>query len=498
MKYVRVFVRSATAGLLAAMALVASCAHEEDTSGLVTALAAARITEDARSYDAMPLVPAALATRKDLRGSSSIQAVANDAVPQGRSTDSLKQIFTPVRASVLIGKELVQFGGELITDVEGLLARYPGLLGMAGVAYTDNADTEHPGHIAKLTSSATFGSDGRKVEIWWSDTGGLDPLRDGVKMLELDYRIDSSTGAIDGVLFFRHLPPERTDEFSLVRLEFRKAVSGEDITRTAYVYVENHVDFKDNSDANAAFFITENADGIVVVEGGYTVQGLFMPFQDANVALSDWESTDQRVYLFNGAGSITTGKAVVNVVLPLVTQSSALESALAPFANGQPWSPGELFTDGLLYYLQNNSETYGEFGTQTLLWFLNLISGATLTGDSTQEDLIAALDSIDVDAWGAEAKQIVADLKIITGIQNPVYFEKAEFSINLVGQLDTDGLDGAAEYDQLQGLLPADFAWFTMEGLVDLDIASGEEVDLISGHTGIEAWTGINAAAPSL
>jgi len=337
------------------------------------------------------------------------------------------------------------------------------------------------------------------VEIWWSDTGS-DTLRDGKKILELDYRIDSTSGNIDGVLFFRHLPEERPTEFALVRVEFRKevtdAATGAAI-RTAHVYVENYVDFRNNTGANAAFFITENAAGVVTVEGGYTVKGLLAPFLENN-DLAGWGINDERVYLFNGAGSIASGKAVVNVVLPLRSQSGDVDGTGTPFANGQLWSLGELFTDGLLNYLNSNTETFGGFGLQTVLWFLNLISGSSLDTNSTQDEIIAALNSIDLTLWGIQAAQIINDLKVIASIKNPVYFEKTAFSINLVGQLNTSGLDGASDYDALQGELSADFTWFTMEELFNLDIAAGTSVDLISGHAGIEAWSGCNDPAPTL
>jgi len=494
----RVLFRFLSLGVIASMAFLASCAKESENN-MTTALAAALVIEDSRSYDAMPLVPAALASKKGLGGSSALQSVINDAVPQGKATNSLKQVFAPVRGSILIGKELVQFSGKLITRVEELLERYPGLATLPGVPFNDYSDLAHPGRIASLSTSGTFGAGGRKVEIWWSNTGS-DTLRDGRKILELDYRLDASTGNIDGVLFFRHLPEERPDEFALVRVEFRKEVTdpatGAAI-RTAHVYVENYVDFRNNTGANAAFFITENAAGVVTVEGGYTVKGLLAPFLETN-GLTGWGINDERVYLFNGAGSIASGKAVVNVVLPLRSQSGDVGGAVAPFANGQLWSLGELFTDGLLNYMQINTGDYGILGTQTFLWLLNYITGSSLDTDSTQDDVIAALSSINLSLWGISAAQIINDLKVITGIKNPVYFEKSAFSINLVGQLNTSGLDGASDYDALQGALSADFTWFTMEELFNLDIAAGTSVDLISGHAGIEAWTGINAPAPTL
>lgn len=488
----RALTRSLILGVIASMALLASCAKESENN-MVPALAAALVIEDSRSYDAMPLVPASLASTKGYSGGSSAQSVINDAVPQGDATNKLKQIFAPVRGSILIGKELVQFSGLLITRVEELLARYPGLATLPGVPFNDYSDAAHPGRIARLTASTTFGDDGRKVEIWWSDTGS-DTLRDGVKMLELDYRLDATSGNIDGVLFFRHLPEERPDDFALVRVEFRKevtdAATGAAI-RTAHVYVENHVDFRNNTGANAAFFITENAAGVVTVEGGYTVKGLLAPFLENN-DLTGWGINDERVYLFNGAGSIASGKAVVNVVLPLSTDS--LTST--PFANGQAWSLGELFTDGLLNYFDQTDTSWGP----SILEWLNTLTLGTISLSTDQAALEVFIDAmLNMSGLNPEALQILNKLKVIAGIKNPVYFEKTAFSINLVGQLDTDGLDDeAGDYPALQDALSADFTWFTMEELFGLSIATGASVDLIPGHVGIEAWTGINVTAPTL
>ncbi|MBP7735402.1 MAG: hypothetical protein KA369_05450 [Spirochaetes bacterium] len=491
--------RSLSAGIIAAMALVLSCAKDSKSKNeeLLPIVALAMVTEDARSYDALPLVPASLASTKDTSSSTS-QSVINDVVPQGTTTNRLKLIYTPVRSSVLIGKELVKLAGQIITNIETLVARYPGLVTSGtAMAYTDNSDTAHPGHIAKVSSSATFGAGGYKVETWWNSTGS-DSLRDGKKALELNYLKDSS-GNIDGVLFFRYFPKEQPTNETLVRVEFKKAVSGTEITRTAYVYVQNYIDFRNNTGANAAFFINENAQGVVTVEGGYTVQGLVMPFQELNVAGTDWEDADKRVYLFNGAGSIASGKAVVNVVLPLQSQSAALDAVATPFEDAQAWSLGELFTDGLLYYLNGHSEVYGAFGTQTGLWFLNLISGGSLTTGSDQAALLAALNSIDTTLWGANAAQVVASLQIITGIKNPVYFQKNVFSIDLVGQDDTDGLTGAADYAQLQAALSTDFTKFTLADLFSLSISAGTSVVLISDHpVGITTWAGIDADVPSI
>ncbi len=498
MKKNKLFCRSATAGIIAAMALVMSCAKdpEKTNEALLPALAMAMVTEDVRSYDALPLVPASLATTRDSSGFAA-QSVINDVIPQGTATNRLKLIYTPVRSSVLIGKELVKVAGQIITNIETLVAIYPGLVTSGtAMAYTDISDTAHPGHIAKVSSSATFGAGGYKVETWWTNTGS-DAPRDGIKALELNYLKDGS-GNIDGVLFFRYFPKEQPTNETLVRVEFKKAVSGSDITRTAYVYVENYIDFRNNTGANAAFFINESAQGVVTVEGGYTAQGLFMPFQELNVAGSDWESGDQRVYLFNGAGSIATGKAVVNVVLPLRGQSGAVDGTTTPFEDGQLWSLGELFTDGLLYYLENHTEIYGGYGTQTVLWFLNLISGKSLTAGSSQAEILTALNSINTAIWGTSAAQVIADLKIITGIKNPVYFQKNIFSIDLVGQDDTDGLTGASDFAQLQAALSTDFDKFTLEQLFTLDVKAGDNVSLISGHAGIQAWTGNADAAPSI
>ncbi|HQF09378.1 MAG TPA: hypothetical protein PLM53_12975 [Spirochaetota bacterium] len=85
----RVLFRFLSLGVIASMAFLASCAKESENN-MTTALAAALVIEDSRSYDAMPLVPAALASKKGLGGSSALQSVINDAVPQGKATNSLK------------------------------------------------------------------------------------------------------------------------------------------------------------------------------------------------------------------------------------------------------------------------------------------------------------------------------------------------------------------------------------------------------------------------
>ncbi len=492
----KLFCRSVTAGIIAAMALILSCAKdsEKKNEDLLPILALAMVTEDARSYDALPLVPASLASTKDT-GSSSSQSVINDVVPQGTTTNRLKQIYTPVRSSVLIGKELVKLAGQIITKIESLITQYPTLAAGATIAYTDNSDSAHPGRVVKLTADSTFGSGGYKVEVWWTDTGS-DTLRDGKKILELIYLKNSSTGDTDGVLFFRYLPTTASTSFSLVRVEFKKAVIGTEITRTAYVYVENYIDFRNNTGANAAFFINENAQGIVTVEGGYTVKGLLAPFLENN-SLAGWGATDDRVYLFNGAGSIASGKAVVNVVLPL--KDDILTAT--PFVDGQAWSLGELFTDGLLNYLNITNVSNG---TSTILAWLNTLTLGTLSTGTSQADLIVFLNAMSALPWvstNVEALNTINSLKIITGIKNPVYFQKGVFSVDLVGQDNTTGLTGAADYAALEALLSANFTWFAIGDLFNLSIANGTTIDVMSSHSTIvnfEKWNGIADFVPSI
>ena len=101
--------RSLSVGIIAAMALVLSCAKDSKSKNeeLLPIVALAMVTEDARSYDALPLVPASLASTKDTSSSTS-QSLITDVFLIFINKNWIKVIYTPVRSSVLIGKELVK------------------------------------------------------------------------------------------------------------------------------------------------------------------------------------------------------------------------------------------------------------------------------------------------------------------------------------------------------------------------------------------------------
>lgn len=495
-----------TAGIVI---VTASCSKENEKDNNKKLLILAALSIETRSHDALPLVPLVLASNGDA-GSAQLsisQSAGNEVIPSGAAALGLRNIYAPVRMSVLVGKQMVKMGGQIITRVEQVLAQnqFKGVTSFTAQV-NDNSDAAHPGRIVRVSPSTTYGTGGRKVEVWWTNTGA-DSLRDGKKTIELDYLLAAgdTSGAIDGAMFFRALPEHRATEFAFARLDFKKEITAAGVKRTAYVQVQNYLDLRNITGGSAAFFITENETGTVNVEGAYTVTGLLMPFLDQNAA-PDWEITDQRVYLFNGVGSDTLSKAVVNVVLPLRSESVAVAAEINPYANAQSWSLGELFTDGLLYNLNAQSGSFGALGTMTYLQFLNQISGSTLATTSTQAELIAALNRINTASLDASGQQLVANLKIITGIQNPVYFLRDFFGIHLIGQKDTSGLEtivgnnGVADYQVLQATLPSTFAWFTMEQLFTMDLSSSTNAAwrVISTHPATTGyWTNINEAPPA-
>jgi hypothetical protein len=489
-----------TSAIIAALvvAFAVSCKKKgaDDSTDLITLLTLSGLS-DARAHEALVLVPSVMTGSTSSPTGNSIINTKFDTIPQGAAATSLQLVYAPVKASLYIGKQLLNFGGRLITAVENYKRQYESngvIIGTVTARYTDFSDPGHPTKIAKVSKDdASFGADGWKVEIWWDNTGA-DALRDGKKQVELSYRLNGED--IDGLMFFRYVPPERPASFAYGRVEFKKSVASGQATRTAYMNISNYFDFESET-GNAIFLMTEDPNGTVTVSGGYTMKGQEMPFWEQNY--TGWGATDQRVYLFNGAGSTAMGKAVVQVSLPLSTETVA--ATADPFSNATNWSLGELFTDGLLYWMEQTAVP--GLGGSTYLQLVNLIVNPDLTTSSDQAALQVALNQLQ--SADPSAQYGISYLQTVTNIKNPVYFQKTFFGSALIGQLDTDGLDavvgadGVAQYATLQALLSSGAFPVSVADICAMDIGAGTGVLTISGHTGITAaWTNIDEAAPSI
>ncbi len=503
-----------------------SCADDGGESQLNNLLLLGTLAgaEQGRGHTAMVDIPGVMAAQTDTGYSgSSTEFQTMDAIPQGNASVTMKGVYVPVRASLYIGDQLLYYGGRMVTEIERVLTVFPGLLNLGAVTatYNDNADPDHPGRVIQLEEGTTFGPGGRKASVWYTDTG-TDALRDGVKLIELEYRATDESGnvdytdlenrSIDGVLFVRYLPDERPDEYTVLRVEFQKKLS--DGTRTAWIWIENHLNLNWDEvqvNGNSVLFLSEDAQGNVTTEGGYSTIGVKMPFKDEFVA-PDWQASTERVYLFKAAGSAKINKAVVNVVFPL--RSDSLSGT--PFADAQAWSLGELFTDGLLQYMNDTNVTVEGIGTITMLQLVNLLQGSvTLDLASPQADILTALNAMAGNPLLSDpsAQLLLQDLQVVTGIRNPAYFYKSGFTNTLVGQDDSSGLDkyGIVEYDALEDILvsgafssgasdqePVASQFPGLDGLYTIDIVIGTGIDHMTDHSGLaDVWTDGNVPVPA-
>ena len=470
----------------------------EDNSMLLAALALAGAgNTGARSNDAMVQIPAVLT------GSTSTGAMTRTPLPAGTATEALKGVYVPVRNAIKIGAMLVSMGGQLKTAVDAL-----GKTEISKYEFTDSKEA-HPEQVLKVTNSSTFGSGGKKLEIWWVSTGS-DALRDGKKKLEMEYT--DSSGNIDGVMFFRHVPTASDTtctafhtQFVNVRLEYKKVAATND--RTALVHVENWPDSENGCNpGKASFYITEDGAGLVGVDGAYTITGLKMPFKDTNT--TNWGTSDMRAYLFTAAGSDNyngAGKAVVKVILPLTNETVTNNASV--FNDANVWSLGELYTDGLLQYMNDTNTSCGILGTITILACVNAVVNPALSLTSTQAEVQTAMTQLETAGWSGAT---LDSLKVIIGIKNPVYFLKTGTTNALIGQENTTGLDSVpgvgtvADYDTIATKLRSTLRIstdgggdFTPSGIAALNILTGTSVVPITGHpSGSAAWTGNTDAAP--
>lgn len=495
---------------------------------------------DERSNDAIARIPEVL-TNTDPSTSSGLDRfhgkMNRNIIEDEDARVILQGAFYYVRNAIEVGSVLTDFGGELITGVEEIESSYGVAFLDLPISFTDEVDTEYPGRVALISKSTTFGSNGRKLEIWYGDNAEYG-VRQGVKILELDYaRGDNDT--IDGVFYFRFTPDDsyapddwslENNGFSMARLEFSKAVSGNGFKRTALVHVENNPD-ENGQSGNASFFIEEDEDGVVSVDGAYSNVGEHMPIADneSNINYTtnsnrndtlNWAYNTEHAYLFSAAGSDEMGKGVVNVIFPARTGDNQLTgSETTPYGNGQPFTTGEIYTDGLLLSFDN--EPVDDCGTATdLLECLNLVldaqgSSIDLTVNSSQSHLNTALS--DILTWaednGVEDVAWIKSIQGVANIKNPAYFFRDDVSNELIGQENTDDLetfitDGTVEeYETLEAKLritlrgndgEEEGGVFTPDGVFSIDIVTGTGITPLDGHTKIDgSWEGANDAVPS-
>lgn len=433
-------------------------------------------------YSGFVIIPTMLIT-SDI----AVQATDRTLVSQdGEGANVQKAIFIPVMSSATIARNLIGLANEFIIQIKALGSIE------ATVNYKD--DGVHPDKTARLTNSSTFGTDGKKCEVWWKDTG-VDATYDGKKMLEIDYL--EKDGNIDGVMFFRAILNGAND-FSLARIEFKKTAT----TKITVVQVENINDFEDNAGGKFAIFLEESLDGTVTIDGTYTIKGLEAPYIDANDA-GDWSATSERAYIFTAVGSDLMNKAEVNLILP----KRGEESASSAFANGQTWSLGELYTDCILTKLSQEKDNFNV----STLDKINLAINPDLTVNSTQNELLTALDQLKENA-NLTSIQGVSELlnfiTVINGIKNPVYFYRSSDAISLIGYENVLGLEsivgagGVSQYTTLGLLLKNSIRTtnggdFSSNGVYALSVANGTSIAPITGHPlTIGSWTNISETAP--
>ncbi len=490
-----------------------------------------------RSHDALVSVPAILTSSSAAAASASDGYFARTLIEDTDTAKGVLGIYEPVRNSVKVAADLIDAAGKFMTAVEELAAEYPQALENA-YAYQDDSDTAHPGRVLKVSESTTFGTTGKKLEIWCSATPETS-LCAGKKILELDYYKNTATNEINGILRFKMLNEEQT-ALVTVRTEFSKKSDANGFVRKALVHVQNYKDFNSNP-ANAGFLLTENSDGSVSVDGAYTIRGLKQPFVEANTD-PDWQTDDDRVYLFTASGSDKTNKAVISVILPL---KGATIDGTESYKNAQAdISLGEIYTTGFIKSLNDSTDLTGDWafctdsaginlvtGTNTRLQCFNLLtdwihdsdlnndSVADLTGSSTgssvQSDLNTILD-IYKNSSNQDFQSFAVQLGTITGLKNPVYIIKNSTGYQLIGQENTDGLSavigdsGVTEMNTLQTMLRStvrtgtdeggDFSPSSAAGIFALNIEAGTAIQSLTEHstiTDLEIWTGAADPVPT-
>lgn len=346
------------------------------------------------SSTSMVTVPDTLTNSSSTSSSSKVVGDTSDTVG-GRNAKALPEgtaslmgsLFEPIRTSIKQGSDLMVLAGEWMDISDTLVSKYPSLLNSA-VRYTNDDGTGET--ILSLADSTTFGSGGKKMEIWSGATGAADTAF--TKVMELDYTRGLTT--IDGVIFLQ-LPNSgyTTGVPVIVRIEFEKKGDGE---KNVVVHGQGFKDWNNNTSkpGSAAYVMQGTTSGDVIVEGGYTIAGPKMPFLEQNLdsvtnnnggstgnnlcSGTDcwgWGSSDVRVYMFSAAGSQTDGLGVANLIVPKGSEAPTNYSDASS-------SPGQLYTDAFLKYftLRDSSNNYKPASENNLsyTWAQTSFTGKTV------------------------------------------------------------------------------------------------------------------------
>lgn len=474
---------------------------DDDDDKTNLALAALALSGSSGSSEATATIPESV-TGGSKAISSSVRNT-KDVITDAEAKTALKGIYSPVRSSVRIARDITDLANNIIDELEtgGASKATPG----AAYSYTDSSDTISSNKVFRITETTTFGGTGKKLEMWWkqNSSSAVTAVQNGdVKNIEFEYYKPDGEGlSTDGVMFFKFQDPNSTSELVTVRAEYKRDTSTGLRTTLVHAYQFTDPIRSTSKKSNSAFYITEDSSGLVNVDGVLQLTGIKMPFVDDNTTdTTNWGTDTVRAYMFKAIGSDKTNHAIVKVILPKSGDNAS--SASDPFADGQAWSIGELYTDGLLTQLNN----------QGYLSTLNTSCGGTsITTTSSQSDLSSALST-----WESTCPTSDSGLdtvKAIINAKNPVYFLKTSSANELIGQEDTDDLSTVSgantttytTYEQDSTFSnnairndSSNGGDFTFTGIQNLNITNGTSVGPISGHdSSIVPWTNESEAAPT-